>query len=279
MQRIFVGDVQGCGDELDELLARARSDFGDRLEVWFVGDLVNRGPHNLRVLRTVRDLVEGGRGRVVLGNHDVGLLMTAAGLRHLGPRDSIRDVLEAPDADDWIDWLRRRPLAVGGVLGERPFVMVHASVHPNWKLGKVLRMARRVEARLGDPDRTVFHRFLAKQPFGKRRDAMDRLTRCRSVAANGAWSDELPDATSRAWHRVWARRGHAYGVVYGHWALQGLHVAPGLRGLDTGCVHHGHDHDGALTAWLPDEQRANPFDVPDDRFWQVSARRVYYNFS
>jgi diadenosine tetraphosphatase ApaH/serine/threonine PP2A family protein phosphatase len=74
----------------------------------------------------------------------------------------------------------------------------------------------------------------------------------------------------------WSARSHGYGIVYGHWALQGLHVAPGLRGLDTGCVHHGRGRDGVLTAWLPDPSAQTPFDVPDDRFWQEAARRAYY---
>src|SRR5690606_41345875 len=72
MQRIFVGDVQGCADEFDELLARARAAFGERFELWLVGDLVNRGPASLRVLRTVRALAEAGRARCVLGNHELG---------------------------------------------------------------------------------------------------------------------------------------------------------------------------------------------------------------
>ncbi|HEX5635437.1 MAG TPA: hypothetical protein VFX50_19475, partial [Gemmatimonadales bacterium] len=76
---------------------------------------------------------------------------------------------------------------------------------------------------------------------------------------------------------AWARAGHDYGVVYGHWALQGLHVAPRLRGLDTGCVHHGRDRDGFLTAWLPDPRARDPFEVPDERFWHVRAHRPYYH--
>jgi hypothetical protein len=85
------------------------------------------------------------------------------------------------------------------------------------------------------------------------------------------------------WHRAWSARGHDYCVVYGHWALQGLHVARGLRGLDTGCVHHGRGRAGMLTAWLPGLARGGaageaaswPFDVPDDRFWQVPALERY----
>ena len=93
----------------------------------------------------------------------------------------------------------------------------------------------------------------------------------------------MPSRGSRAtppghcgWHREWAARRHDYAVVYGHWALQGLHLAPGLRGLDTGCVHHGRGRTGFLTAWLPDPGSAAPFSLPDDSFWQIPARRAYY---
>ena len=78
------------------------------------------------------------------------------------------------------------------------------------------------------------------------------------------------------WHTRFAESAHDYAVVYGHWALQGLHVAPLLRGLDTGCVHHGRGRDGKLTAWLPDPDCARPFDTPDSCFWQIPARRAYY---
>lgn len=271
MQRLFIGDVQGCADELDELIARARRRFGTRFETWLVGDLVNRGPHNLRVLRSVRELVESGRARCVLGNHEIGLLQTAMGLRPLGPRDSISDVLDAPDADDWIRWLAGLPLVQSDVLAGQPFAMVHAAVHPDWDIGELEARASHVSARLAaDPAG-----LLAAQEDPDL-EVLNRLTRCRSVARGDVWSSEPPLPPFEAWHAAWSRRSHDYGVVYGHWALQGLHVAAGLRGLDTGCVHHGRGREGALTAWLPDPRRARPFAAPDRRFWRVAARRRYY---
>ena len=87
----------------------------------------------------------------------------------------------------------------------------------------------------------------ASEQKDRDRDTLGRLTRCRSVTRDGRWSSNLPAGDLVAWHREWSRRSHDYGIVYGHWALQGLHVAPGLRGLDTGCVHHGRGRDGALT--------------------------------
>lgn len=279
MQRVFVGDVQGCADELGELLRRARAELGSRFDLWLVGDLINRGPGSLRVLRRVRDLVEDGRARCVLGNHELGLLRVAMGLEELGPRDTYGEVLAAPDRDDWIAWLRHRPLVESGRQGSQPFALVHAATHPDWDLAELTRRARSAEARLRVPDRREFARFLAgpREPDSDR-DVLERLTHCRSVDAHGAWLEappELAPAGYEAWHRRFARRVPDFGVVYGHWAMQGLHVAPWLRGLDTGCVHHGRGRDGCLTAWLPGETET-PFDVPDDRFWRIPARRVYY---
>lgn len=289
MQRIFVGDVQGCAEELEALHARATETFDDDFGLWIAGDLVNRGPDNRRALERVRGLVEAGRGEYVLGNHEIHLISTGLGLRDLGPHDTTEDVLGAPDAREWVDWLRRRPLVVSGTLGgrarglgggiEQRFAMVHAAAKPDWTLEALEAAARLVESRLGGAPEAA-RAFLASDPEDDPvRDALARMTRCRS-ADETSWSSRQPDAPEGAWHRAWARHAHDYGVVYGHWAWQGLHVAPGLRGLDTGCVHHGRGRDGFLTAWLPDSapppDGALPFDVPDDRFWQIPARRRYY---
>lgn len=286
MQPIFVGDVQGCADELDEILARARDAFGGEFTLWVVGDAINRGPANLRVLRRVRELVEQGRARYVLGNHEVSLIETWLGLRPLARNDTFGDVLDARDADDWIDWLRRRPVVETDVLGEQPFAMVHAAAHPEWSLERLERKAEEVRALLAD-DRETARSFLADERARRLHDTLERLTSCRSVRGD-AWSEEDPEGAWTPWHEAWSRHGHDYGVVYGHWSVQGLHVAPGLRGLDTGCVHHGRDGERHLTAWLPDPRRSRPFDLPDrerdregDRsegreFWQVRARRQYY---
>lgn len=277
MQPIFVGDVQGCAEELSEILGRARVRFGERYEAWFVGDLVNRGPHSLRALELAADLVEKGRGRYVLGNHEVALLMAGLGLRPLREPGSASQILDSPDASFWIEWLRRRPLVVDGVLGDAPFLMVHAAAHPDLDLRELSQQARAAEARIAAPKLEAAMRFLASDPReDPERDLLDRLVHCRSVPAPGRWSREEPSRPAEAWHAVWRQRGHAYGVVYGHWAVQGLHVAPGLRGLDTGCVHHGRGRTGLLTAWLPDLRRKDPFQVPDEGFWQVQARRKYF---
>jgi bis(5'-nucleosyl)-tetraphosphatase (symmetrical) len=247
MQSIFVGDVQGCAEELGELLARARAAYGEGFELWLVGDLINRGPDNLAALREVRALVDAGRARYVLGNHEIGLLLTAAGLRERKPLDSFGDVLGAPDAAEWVAWLRRRPLLETGQLGDQRFAMVHASVHPAWSLAELELRVRRVEARLGAADLHEVNALLAADPSrDPDRDLLGRLTQARSVTRAGGWSPDLPGGELEAWHQSWAAHAHDYCVVYGHWA------------------------------WLPDPRAIAPFDVPDGRFWHIPARRIYY---
>lgn len=279
-QKIFVGDVQGCADELALLVLRAREAFGSEFELWVAGDVVNRGPDNRRALELVRELVEAGRGRYVLGNHEIHLIHVALGLREPSRNDSIGDLLGAPDAAEWIDWLLGRALVETGELAGEPFAMVHAASHPDWSLAELASIGARIRTRLAG-GREEARAFLASDPSADPlRDALGRLTRCRSVGADASWSSADPASPARAWHEVWSERGHGFGIVYGHWARQGLHVAPGLRGLDTGCVHHGRGRDGFLTAWLPEERATagrRAFDLPDARFWQIPARRRYYH--
>lgn len=287
MQRIFIGDVQGCAGELETLVSRAEDRFGESFSLWVAGDLVNRGPENLRPLSRVRRLVEDGRAEYVLGNHEVFLLEVAFGLRELRPTDSIEDVLSANDAEEWVEWLRKRPVVVPGEIEGQPFAMVHAASSPDWDLPELVRWGDDVHARLGGP-RKEAEAFLALSPDSdETRNALARLTRCRRIGADGAWSSEEPEGPEFAWHKAWLSRGHSFGLVYGHWARQGLHIVPGLRGLDSGCVHHGRGKDGFLTGWLPESAPADvgsgkrpdglaAFDVPDDRFWKIPAERRYY---
>lgn len=278
VQPVFVGDVQGCSAELGELLERVRSLFAEDFELWLVGDLINRGPASLEVLRAVRPLVERGRARYVLGNHEIWLLESFFGQRPLRHPDTMADLLARADIGEWVEWIRRRPLVETGALSGRPFAMVHAAIHPDWDLDTLVRRARDAEARLGDPDRSVAERFLAGgRQDDEALDALHLITSCRSIGPDGSWSSAQPVPPAIPWHHAWSRSAHAYGVVYGHWALQGLHLAPGLRGLDTGCVHHGRgEHEGFLTAWLPRVTREDPFALPDREFLQIRAHRRYY---
>ena len=279
MQRIFVGDVQGCADELDLLLERAVAAYGDEFVLWVAGDLVNRGPDNLRPLERVRGLVEAGRAEYVLGNHEIHLISAHLGLRDVSENDSIGDVLAAPDASEWVGWLRGRPLAVPGEIAGQRFAMLHASCGAGWSFEELLERATVASARLAATEAEA-RAFLASDPASDPvRDDLARLTRGRAGDRSG-WSSKEPETPEGAWHRAWAAAAPDYGLVYGHWARQGLHVADGLRGLDTGCVHHGRGRDGFLTAWLPDSapppSGGRAFDAPDDRFWQIPAKRRYY---
>ncbi|NNL66292.1 MAG: hypothetical protein HKP30_08625, partial [Myxococcales bacterium] len=189
VQPIFIGDVQGCAAELFELVARAEDRFGSDFELWLVGDLINRGPGNLELLQRVRDWVEAGRCRYVLGNHEISLLRVAWGLRDPDPLDTFGDVLADPAADAWLEWIRRRPLVETGELGDRPFAMVHAAVGPDWNLAEIRKRARRVTRRLGSDDpgkaRALLSAGRDEDPVA---DDLARFTRCRSVRRRGRWS-------------------------------------------------------------------------------------------
>jgi len=236
VQRIFIGDLQGCADELDDLLAALAYD-PERHTLWFTGDLVNRGPASLRALRRVIALGADS----VLGNHDLHLLAVAAGRRTPRQSDTIDDVLAAPDRDALLDWLRHRPL----IRTWDDILLVHAGLRPEWDDPE--RIARALEARiaagelpLDDPDL----RF---------------LTTVRHVTDGGAQveTDDPSVRDSAPWDHFYLGERT---IVCGHWAARGLVVKERLRALDSGCVWGG-----SLTAWIAE----------DDRIVSVPARRTY----
>ena len=283
-QPVFVGDVQGCSAELDALLSQLENRFGrDGFKLHLVGDLVNRGPGSLHVLDRIHRLWDQDRAEVVLGNHELHLLMVAFELRKIGERDTFGDVLESSDWKHWVDWLRTRSVAKAGDLYGQPFVMVHASVHPDWDLDQVVRESVRIERALGGGDWESTRLLLAQDPAqaeaGSTRDVLGRMVSARSVKMD-TWSSSIPNGEAVPWHEAWSKAKHGYGVVYGHWALQGLHVAHGLRGLDTGCVHHGRGRPGCLTAWIPTRPKRDRlplgcFGLPDDSFMKIPAQARY----
>ncbi|MDH4181261.1 MAG: symmetrical bis(5'-nucleosyl)-tetraphosphatase, partial [Betaproteobacteria bacterium] len=188
MAHYAIGDIQGCHAEFRQLLDLIGfSPSADRL--WLVGDLVNRGPDSLAVLRDVKAL--GEAAVTVLGNHDLHLLTVAAGHRRAHRDDTIDAILAAPDRDELLDWLARRPLAV--VEGDA--MMVHAGVLPGWTPATALMLSREVEAKLGSDDA---HRFLGvlygDEPAawrdelagdGRLRAIVNAFTRLRFCAADG----------------------------------------------------------------------------------------------
>ena len=273
MQRVFAGDVQGCADELDDLVARAHAEIGSEFELWLVGDLVNRGPASLRALRAARALLDAGRARIVLGNHELALLRVALGLRTLRAGDTFRDVLES--GGDEIDWLRTLPIVATGRVGGSRFAMLHASAPPGVDLETLERDATRVSERLAASRGEAARLLAAERERDADADLLARVTRCRSIDARGRWSSREPARAGDAWHARWRAESPRFSIVYGHWATQGLHVERGLRGLDTGCVYHGVHGDRFLTAWLPSDGDRDAFATPDARFWRVPARARY----
>lgn len=280
----FIGDVQGCADEFDELLDQLTNKLGADFKLHSVGDLVNRGPDNLRVLEQMRTRVEAGRAEYVLGNHEISLIAQYLEIRGPSSRDTLKDVLGSHEAQEWVEWLRRRPLCELGEINRQRYVVVHASVDPEWTFEDIADRAGHVEARLGNPEMDRCRELLIQNPIpGDVRDDFGRMVSCRSVQG-GEWSSSGPEEWGgEAWHEAWRRRDHSYGVVYGHWAVQGLQVHPGSRGLDTGCVHNGPNRAGRLTAWLVGgdltESRVRLFDLPDDDFISVKARHHYASAS
>src|SRR5271167_4107954 len=153
MSHYVVGDIQGCYAEFAQLLDLIGFDLAcDRL--WLVGDLVNRGPDSLSVLRRVKSL--GAAATMVLGNHDLHLLIVAAGHRPMHRLDTLAPILEAPDRDELLDWLRRRPL----VVQDGRFLLVHAGLLPSWTPADAVRLSREVETVLASPAYDDFLRHL-----------------------------------------------------------------------------------------------------------------------
>jgi bis(5'-nucleosyl)-tetraphosphatase (symmetrical) len=250
MPHYAVGDLQGCHDEFRALLERLRFDPGrDRL--WLVGDLVNRGPDSLGVLRTVRRL--GTAVTAVLGNHDLHLLALQQGIVAPGRSDAaLAAVLAAPDADDLLDWLRTLPLAVSDPgIG---WTMVHAGLPPQWSVADALAASREVEAALAREPRKFFRLMYGDEPrrFSPDLEGEDRLrfavncmTRMRFVSGQGELLLALKGPPASAppgalpWFRHPERRSRGSRIVFGHWSALGFLREDDVVALDTGCVWGG----------------------------------------
>jgi bis(5'-nucleosyl)-tetraphosphatase (symmetrical) len=244
-----VGDIQGCYDELRELLDHLHFDpASDRL--WLVGDLVNRGPKSLETLRFVRDL--GPAAVTVLGNHDLHLIAASHG-RHLGRGGHTLDaVLSAPDRDELVDWLRRQPLLHHDeMLG---FTMVHAGLPPQWDLELAQRCAREVEDALRGPRLGEFieHMYGNKpnrwsedlRGWDRLRYSVNCLTRLRYCDATGRLDFKAKGTPGRQpeglypWFEL-PRASSGLRIVFGHWSTLGPRDDPGVYPLDTGCLWGG----------------------------------------
>ena len=262
----LVGDVQGCDDALARLLAEcAFSPSRDRIVV--LGDLVNRGPQSLAVLRRLRGY--GASATCLLGNHDLHLIAASFGGRPLRRDDTIAEVLDAPDRDEWIAWLREPRMACI----DSGWLCVHAGVVPQWDTTKTLALAAEVETLLRGPDlREFMTRMYGNEPrrwddmltgFERWRFIVNTLTRIRFCTDDGRLDLDTKDGAGaappghRAWFDVPGRGTAGQPVAFGHWSTLGLVVRPDLLALDTGCVWGG-----SLTAVRVDGGRRDVVQVP-----------------
>ena len=265
MPTYAIGDVQGCYRELRSLLRECGFD-ARRDRLWFVGDLVNRGPASLDVLRFVADL--GDRAQAVLVNHDLHLIASARGIRPLRAKDTFHDVLDAADGEALLDWLRERPVIHRDP--ERGFVMVHAGVAPAWTIDDAIVHGGELSRALRAPD----HPRLLAGMYGNEPDrwrkslsGLDRLrfitnafTRMRYCRRDGRldFSETGPpgaqDPSLVPWFELRDARADGSRIVFGHWATLQLDTALSrdlhARHVDTGCVW-----DGSLTALRLEDDR------------------------
>jgi bis(5'-nucleosyl)-tetraphosphatase (symmetrical) len=251
LPRVAIGDVQGCVAALRRLLEQ----IPEGTRRIFVGDLVNRGEDSLASLRLVKALCDAGHAEALLGNHDLHLLAVADGIRPQHDDDTLQPILDAPDRDELVGWLRHRPLALfeGGAL------FVHAGVLPQWSVPRTLELAAEVEAQL----RAADHRLFLATMYGNHparwddslkgadrlRCVINALTRLRFVRADGTMDLKFKGEASSAprgllpWFEHPERATHpARGgapIVFGHWSALGLVQRPEVVCLDTGCVWGG----------------------------------------
>lgn len=244
-----IGDIQGCYERLRDVLARA--DFSSsRDRLWVAGDIINRGPSSLKSLRYIESL--GSSAVVVLGNHDLHLLAVALGGHALKNKDTLSDILQAPDHQHLLDWLSQQHLLVQDP--GRNLVMVHAGLPHIWTVEQAAGYAREVEAVLRGPNAAGFFATM----YGNKPDrwdeslqGMDRLrvitnylTRMRFIAEDGTLEFAAKESAEDApegflpWFRF--QRQDDVQVVFGHWAaLEGKTDSERFIGLDTGCVWGG----------------------------------------
>ena len=251
MATYAIGDLQGCYDPLRRLLDYISFDpAADR--IWFVGDLVNRGPASLEVLRFVKSL--GAAATVVLGNHDLHLVMQAEGYGKANKEDTLEEVLAAADRDELVAWLRAQPL----FHVEGDWAMVHAGLLPTWTVAQAKALSDEASAALAAAD---YREFLAhmwgSEPatweddlagWDRLRVVVNAMTRMRYVTAVGAMEFRAAGAKAPPdkgppgcvpWFSAPMRASANHQIVCGHWSALGFHEEPNLLALDTGCLWGG----------------------------------------
>lgn len=247
-----IGDIQGCDSALGRLLDTIGFS-ASRDTVYLLGDLVNRGPDSAAVLR--RSMRHGDAIRCLLGNHDLHLLAAAAGARKPSRRDTLASVLDAPDREALLAWVRQQPLARAHTHAGQTLLMVHAGVLPAWSVADTLAYADEVQAVLRSPELPAFLQAMYGNTPDRWSDPLtgtDRLrvivnalTRLRFCSADGVMDFESTESASAGppglmpWFDVPGRRTAGTVMAFGHWSTLGWLNRSDLLGLDTGCVWGG----------------------------------------
>ena len=252
-----IGDIQGCYDELRRLLDVLDFDPG-KDQLWLVGDLVNRGPKSLETLRFVKQL--GSAAVTVLGNHDLHLIATVVSMGKSGKKDTIGDILRAPDCQELIHWLRHQHL----FYHNKQYCMLHAGLPPQWDFALTVKMAREIEQAIRGPDyERVFRTMYGNKPSVWSRDMakIDRLrfaincfTRMRYCTADGVLEFSQKGTPGSQpenllpWFAVPGRKSLNMKIIFGHWSTLGFFQDNNCFSIDTGCLWGGQ-----LTALKLDE--------------------------
>ncbi len=234
-----VGDVQGCFRTFQRLLTQlAFTPAEDRL--WLAGDLVNRGPRSLEMLRWVKE--HDNRVAMVLGNHDIHLLSRFAGVAEGKKQDTLDAFFSAPDGGSLVTWLRQQPLLVR----QDDTILVHAGIDPRWSLAEAESRARAAETLLAGPRwQAALSALRQKDPgpeFADFKETLAVFTRMRMVGLDGTpryeynGPPEAGPADQVAWFASSHRQHQGITIVFGHWAALGLRLQPGIIALDSGCV-------------------------------------------
>lgn len=251
MATYFVGDLQGCYDELQALLEKVQfNEHEDKL--YLAGDLVARGDKSLQCLRLVKAL--GNSAQTVLGNHDLHLIATKAGVRKPKDRDHIAPILTASDSDELIHWLRQQPLCVH--LAEQNIVLSHGGISPQWDLATALNCAEEVQKYLQSDDyEELLVKMYALKPNFWRKDltgferlvyiinAFTRMRYCFSDGRLELKSTMTPSSAPKDLYPWFELSNPLYknmNIIFGHWSsLRGYQTPTHIYALDTGCVWGG----------------------------------------
>ena len=268
-----IGDIQGCFQSFQQLLRQIEFNPG-KDTLWLTGDLVNRGPQSLEVLRWVfqhQDHVE-----IVLGNHDLHLLAVAEGFGKLHRSDTLLDILNAADGKVLLDWLRCQPMMIAG----HGYAMVHAGLLPEWSIDRALDLAEEVEAGLSGPK----HREFLSRLYGNRptrwseelrgadrlRVIVNAMTRMRFLNRDGEidlnYKGELDNAPAglTPWFEAPGRWQGEMPIICGHWSALGVHISEDVVAIDSGCLWGG-----SLTAMRLGDQAL--FSLPCPAFREINA--------